>query len=103
MLANPAYTIVRVPPDAVGPPGRPACILVVDDDPSMQETVSGSPRQNGIELAIQPSPIGVTRAVRQAMPSSRYHDRASAPDDLTAMVGVVVGPDATRVVYVIPT
>jgi DNA-binding response OmpR family regulator len=41
MLANPAYSIDPTPPDAHpgidGPLGRPASVLVVDDDPSMQQ------------------------------------------------------------------
>jgi two-component system, OmpR family, response regulator len=37
MLATPDFPIDSLPPESAGATGRPACVLVVDDDPSMQQ------------------------------------------------------------------
>jgi DNA-binding response OmpR family regulator len=54
MLDNPAYSFDQAPPDAhlstTSPPGRPTSVLVVDDDPSMQQMLVNYLEQHNMHV-----------------------------------------------------
>jgi two-component system, OmpR family, response regulator len=73
MFANPAYSIDPVPPGAdpsiTYPPGPPASVLVVDDDPSMQQMLVNYLEQYNMRVLPAARRHDVTRHIARSEPS----------------------------------
>jgi DNA-binding response OmpR family regulator len=73
MFANPAYSIDPAPPDAdpdiTSPQGRPASVLVVDDDPSMQRMLVNYLEQHNIRVLPASHRHDVARQLARGEPS----------------------------------
>jgi two-component system, OmpR family, response regulator len=81
MLANPAYSIAPAQPAAAGGPGRSACVLVVDDDPSMQEMLVNYLGQHNMRVLPAARRHDVARQLAQAEPSVVILDLHLGQDD----------------------
>ncbi|HEX4173341.1 MAG TPA: response regulator [Acetobacteraceae bacterium] len=73
MLANPVRSIDPAPPDAhpgiSSPAGRPPCVLVVDDDPSMQQMLLNYLEQHNIHVQPATRWDDVARQLARSEPS----------------------------------
>lgn len=69
MLANPAYSIAPAPPDAAHPSSQPARVLVVDDDPSMQEMLVNYLEQHNMRVLPAARRHDVARQLARAQPN----------------------------------
>ncbi len=73
MLADTAYSVVSAPPDlhqrAALPPGRTASVLVIDEDPSMQQTLVSFLEHHNMHVLRAVRRQDVARQLARAEPS----------------------------------
>ena len=85
MFANPAYSIDPAPPDAhpgvTSPLVRPASVLVVDDDPSMQQMLMNYLEQHNMRVLPATRRHDVARQLMRAEPSVVILDLSLGQED----------------------
>jgi two-component system, OmpR family, response regulator len=85
VLANPAYSVdprlADANPGTASPPGRPACVLVVDDDPSMQQMLVNYLSQHNIHVQAATRRQDVARQLARSEPSVVILDLHLGQDD----------------------